>query len=43
MEDRGNQAGARIGVEAINREACRLAKEVEILNIEYLIPNICKS
>ena len=28
LEDRGNQAGARVGVEAINREACRLAKEV---------------
>ena len=25
---RGNEAGKRIGVEAINREACRIAKEV---------------
>ena len=28
LEDRGNQAGARLGVERINREACRIAKEV---------------
>ena len=25
---RGNEAGKKIGVEAINREACRIAKEV---------------
>ena len=26
--NRGNEAGKKIGVEAINREACRIAKEV---------------
>ena len=26
--NRGNQAGVKIGVESINREACRIAKEV---------------
>ena len=28
LVNRGNEAGKKIGVEAINREACRIAKEV---------------
>ena len=28
LVNRGNQAGVKIGVESINREACRIAKEV---------------
>ena len=28
LVNRGNQAGAKIGVDAINREACKIAKEV---------------
>lgn len=28
LVNRGNQAGVKIGVEAINREACKIAKEV---------------
>ena len=28
LTNRGNEAGKKIGVEAINREACRIAKEV---------------
>ena len=40
--NRGNQAGKKIGVEAINREACKIAKEVAAEGDALVLGGICQ-
>ena len=42
LVNRGNQAGVKIGVEAINREACRIAKEVAAEGDALVLGGICQ-
>ena len=42
LVNRGNQAGVKIGVEAINREACRIAKEVAGEGDALVLGGICQ-
>ena len=40
--NRGNQAGVKIGVEAINREACKIAREVANEGDALVLGGICQ-
>ena len=42
MVNRGNQAGVKIGVEAINREACKIAREVANEGDALVLGGICQ-
>ena len=42
LVNRGNQAGVKIGVEAINREACKIAREVANEGDALVLGGICQ-
>merc|ERR1711990_658595 len=42
LTNRGNQAGVKIGVEAINREACKIAREVADEGDALTLGGICQ-
>ena len=42
LVNRGNQVGIKIGVDAINREACRIAKEVAGEGDALVLGGICQ-
>jgi len=42
LVNRGNQAGVKIGVEAINREACKIAREVADEGDALVLGGICQ-
>ena len=42
LVNRGNQVGVKIGVDAINREACKIAKEVAAEGDALVLGGICQ-